>query len=149
MTEGLQRHHSAALLFLCYIRWCKIPYTSLLRIVSYSFFESTCRHHCVLWPRCVLPSSHSTHTVADLQLLEQGACVEITPVYWKLMRHRITMCQYTEPLLFIMFCLFPATASILIKCVDWNHIQSNTKHHWFSLLGIITVVLIGMPDIVL
>lgn len=42
-----------------------------------------------------------THTVSDLQLLEQGACAEITLVYWKLMRHGNNHVSiYSEPLLF-------------------------------------------------
>lgn len=93
----------------------------------------------------VLVHSVSACTVADLQLLQQGAWAEITLLYWRLMRHSDNHVSiYCEPLLFNMFCLLPTTASISMWRADWNHIKSETKHHWFPLLNLITVVLIGI-----
>lgn len=93
----------------------------------------------------VLFFSLCTHTVADLQLLEPGACAEIhrfTPSRWGIALNHVSI--QCEPLLFNMFC-FVSLSCINLHGKGWlkSH-KIKTKHHWFPLLSLITVVLIGM-----
>lgn len=70
------------------------------------------------------PLTFCTHTVYDLQLLEQGACVAITLVYRKLMRREKPMRQYIELLLFNMVCLPPTTTPAL---TEWAEVSIKIK----------------------
>lgn len=87
---------------------------------------STWRQHIVTWPifQMYTPLTFCTHTVYDLQLLEQGACVAITLVYWKLMRREKPMRQYIELLLFNMVCLPPTTTPAL---TEWAEVSIKIK----------------------